>query len=77
MRDETSGEPGGEAGDVAGGTGALWAAVDEALDPPGPLDWDRVMRDVWFGVDRDPDAPTPRDVVDRALPPHPDDQLSD
>lgn len=66
----------GEPGDEVDEASALHAAIDEAIDPPGPLDWDRVMRHVWFGVDRDPDAPTPRDVVDQAPPPL-DDQLSD
>jgi hypothetical protein len=76
MGHEMRGEPAEESGDEVGDTAALYASIDEALDPPGPLDWDRVMRHVWFAVDRDPDAPTPQDVVDR-VPPPPDDQLSD
>ena len=52
---------------------ALRKAVDEAVDPPGPLDWDSVMRSAWFGTDPDPDAPAPRDIVDRAPPGRPGD----
>lgn len=55
---------------------ALGKAVDEAMDPPGPLEWGSVMRAAWFGVDPDPDAPAPRDIVDRARPGRPDDQDS-
>lgn len=55
---------------------ALRAAIDDAIDPPGSLAWDHVMQAVIFGADRDPDAPTPRDIVDRASPPRPDDQSS-
>lgn len=53
------------------GVEALRDAVDEAVDPrgpPGQLDGDRVLRAAWFGVDPDPDAPAPQDVVDRAPP---------
>jgi hypothetical protein len=57
-----------------GGFDALREAVDAAVDPPGPLEWDSVMRAAWFGVDPDPDAPAPRDIVDRAPPGRPDDQ---
>ncbi|GAA4882716.1 hypothetical protein GCM10023203_38030 [Actinomycetospora straminea] len=55
---------------------ALREAVNAAADPPGLLDWDRVLRAAWFGVDPDPGAPAPRDVVDRAPPRRPDDQDS-
>lgn len=47
---------------------ALYAAIDDAIDPPGALDWDTVLRVVWFGVDRDPDTPVPRDIVDQPSP---------
>lgn len=60
MTNEKAGEP-----DEDNGIKALHAAVDDAIDPPGALDWDHVMRAAWFGVDRDPDAPVPRDIVDR------------
>ncbi|MDD7921252.1 hypothetical protein [Actinomycetospora callitridis] len=55
---------------------ALGEAVDEAMDTPGPLEWGGVMRAAWFGVDPDPDAPAPRDIVDRGHLGHPDDQDS-
>ena len=29
----------GEPGDEVGEASALYAAIDEAIDPPGPLDW--------------------------------------
>lgn len=66
-------EVGGEPGDFD----ALREAVDGAVEPPGPLEWDWVLRAVWFGVDHDPDAPAPRDVVDRAPPRRPDDDEPD
>jgi hypothetical protein len=52
---------------------ALREAVDQAVDPAGPLEWDWVLRAAWFGVDHDPDAPAPQDIVDRAAPRQPDD----
>lgn len=65
---------GGEPDDLEG----LRDAVDKAVDPPGEqLEWDRVLRAVWFGVDLDPDAPAPPDVVDRAPPRHQDDQAAE
>lgn len=52
-------EPADEPGDEVGETGALYAAIEEAIDPPGPLDWDRVMQGVThelFVADGPPDA---------------------
>ena len=66
-------EAGGEPDDVQ----ALYAAIDDAVAPPDPLEWDQVLRAVWFGAARDPDAPIPRDIVDQAPPRRPDDHSSD
>jgi hypothetical protein len=44
MGHEMRGEPADEPGDEVGEASALYAAIEEAIDPPGPLDWDRVMR---------------------------------
>ncbi|GAA4758191.1 hypothetical protein [Actinomycetospora chibensis] len=65
-----------EADEGPGDFDALREAVDAAVDPAGPLEWGSVMRAAWFGVDPDPDAPAPRDIVDRGRLGHPDDQDS-
>lgn len=56
---------------------ALRAAVEQAVEPQGPLEWGAIHRAVWFGVDLHPDAPVPRDIVDRAAPPGPDEHPVD
>ena len=63
MKHEMAGEP--------VHVGALYVAIDDAAAPPGPLSWDRVLRDVWFGVDHDPDAPVPQEDVDLIPPAKP------
>jgi hypothetical protein len=60
-----------EVGDGTDDLDAIRAAVNDAVneagEPPGELEWNAVVRAAWFGVDHDPDAPPPRDIVDQAL----------